>query len=96
MTEIRITPEEIRDDARTLRKHNERHRQTYDSMDSLVHNLVAEWTGEAQEAFLAAFDGNKASFAKFAADIDTVAKLMDDAANHMERTDQESKSKMAL
>ena len=96
MANIKVTPESLRSHATTLRKHNERHRQTYGSMDSLVHNLVGEWTGEAQSAFLSTFEGNRASFEKFGTDIDTFAKLMDDTANHMEQTDQELKAKMAI
>ncbi|MDR2175045.1 MAG: WXG100 family type VII secretion target [Synergistaceae bacterium] len=96
MANIKITPESLRTHATTLRKHNETHRQAYASMDSLVHNLASEWTGEAQTAFLATFDGNKPSFEKFGIDIDAFAKLMDDSANRMEQTDQEIKAKMTL
>jgi WXG100 family type VII secretion target len=96
MASIKITPENLRIEANELRKRNERHRQAYGNMDSLVHNLVSEWTGEAQAAFIATFEGNKSSFEKFAADIDAFAKLMDDAANRMEQTDRELKGKMAI
>jgi WXG100 family type VII secretion target len=96
MANIKVTPESLRTQSNALRKYNDTHRQTYGSMDSLVHNLVSEWTGEAQNAFLATFEGNKASFEKFGTDIDTFAKLMDDTANRMEQTDQELKSKMAI
>lgn len=96
MASIKITPENLREEATTLRKHNETHRQAYANMDSLVHNLVSEWTGEAQTAFVETFDGNKVSFEKFGTDIDAFAKLMDDSANRMEQTDQELKAKMAI
>ncbi|MDR2180684.1 MAG: WXG100 family type VII secretion target [Synergistaceae bacterium] len=96
MTTIKITPESLREQANILRKHNERHRGAYDNIDSLVHNLVSEWTGEAQAAFLTTFEGNKVSFEKFGTDIDTFVRLMDDTANRMEQTDQELKSKMAI
>jgi WXG100 family type VII secretion target len=96
MANIKITPESLRTHASTLRKQNERHRQAYASMDSLVHNLSSEWTGEAQSAFLATVDGNKTSFGKFGTDIDAFAKLMDDSANRMEQTDRELKAKMTL
>lgn len=96
MASIKITPENLREEATTLRKHNETHREAYTGMDSLIHNLVSEWTGEAQNAFLATFEGNKASFEKFGTDIDAFAKLMDDTANRMEQTDQELKAKMAI
>jgi WXG100 family type VII secretion target len=96
MADIKITPESLRSQSQTLRKYNEEHRGAYGQMDTLVHDLVNEWTGEAQSAFLATFEGNKSSFEKFAADIDTFAKLLDDAANRMEQADQELKAKMAI
>ena len=64
-------------------------------MDAQVHNLVSEWTGEAQSAFIATFEGNRASFEKFGANIETFAQLMDEAANRMEQADQELRAKMA-
>ena len=96
MANIKVTPESLRTQAQSLNKFNDTHRQTYHSMDSLVHNLVSEWTGEAQAAFLSTFEGNRASFEKFGTDIDTFVKLMNDTANRMEQTDQELKSKMAI
>jgi WXG100 family type VII secretion target len=96
MVSIKITPNSLRDNANTLRKYNGNHRDAYSKMDSLVHNLASEWTGEAQTAFIASFDGNKQSFAKFGTDVDAFAKLMDDSANRMEQTDQEIKAKMTL
>jgi WXG100 family type VII secretion target len=96
MAQIKITPDSLRTEANTLRKHNQDHRDAYGRMDSLVHNLVSEWTGEAQNAFLATFEQNKTAFEKFGTDIDAFAKLMDDSANHMEQTDLDLKSKMAL
>jgi WXG100 family type VII secretion target len=96
MANIKITPESLRTHATTLQKQNETHRDAYGRMDSLVHNLTAEWTGEAQSAFLSTFEGNRASFEKFGTDIDAFVRLMNEAANRMEQTDQELKAKMAV
>ena len=96
MANIQITPESLRTQAQTLRKYNEEHKTDYGQMDTQVHNLVAEWTGEAQSAFIATFEGNRASFEKFAANIDTFARLMDEAANRLEQADQELRAKMAI
>ncbi|MDR1132515.1 MAG: WXG100 family type VII secretion target [Synergistaceae bacterium] len=96
MANIQISPESLRSQAQTLRKYNEEHRAVYGQMDAQVHNLVSQWTGEAQSAFLATFEGNRSSFEKFAADIDAFAKMMDDAATRMEQADQELKAKMAI
>ena len=96
MANIKITPESLRSQAQSLRKYNEEHRQAYGQMDAHVHNLVTEWTGAAQSAFIATFEGNRSSFEKFAVDIDAFAKMMDDAAARMEQTDQELKAKMAI
>jgi WXG100 family type VII secretion target len=96
MASIKITPEKLREEAVTLRRRNDTHRDAYSRMDSLVHNLVSEWTGEAQAAFVEIFDGNKVSLEKFGTDIEAFAKLMDNAANRMEQTDQDLKAKMAI
>jgi WXG100 family type VII secretion target len=96
MANIQITPESLRSQAQTLRKFNEEHRSVYGQMDSQVHSLVFDWTGEAQSAFIATFEGNRASFEKFAENIETFAKLMDDTANRMEQADQDLKANMAV
>jgi WXG100 family type VII secretion target len=96
MANIQITPESLRSQAQTLRKFNEQHRAVYGQMDAQVHNLVSGWTGEAQSAFIATFEGNRPSFEKFATNIETFAQLMDDAAARMEQADQELKAKMAI
>jgi WXG100 family type VII secretion target len=96
MASIKITPDSLRDHANTLHKQNEAHRDAYGRVDALVHNLVNEWTGEAQAAFLSTFEGNKPAFEKFGTDIDAFEKLMRDAADRMEQTDQELKAKMAV
>jgi WXG100 family type VII secretion target len=96
MASIKITPESLRERATTLSGYNETHRGAYGQMDTLVHNLVSEWTGEAQAAFLATFEGNKSSFDKFGTDIDAFVQLMKNTADHMEQTDQAIKAKMTL
>jgi WXG100 family type VII secretion target len=96
MAEIKITPDSLRSQAQSLRTQNQEHRDAYGRMDALVHNLVTGWTGEAQSAFIATFEGNKSAFAKFATDIDAFAKMLDDAANRMEQADQDLKAKMAI
>jgi WXG100 family type VII secretion target len=96
MANIQITPDSLRSQAQSLRTHNETHREAYGKMDTLVHTLIDEWTGDAQTAFIAAFEGKRSSFLKFAADIDTFAKLLDDTASRMEQADQEMKAKMTV
>ncbi|MDR2175044.1 MAG: WXG100 family type VII secretion target [Synergistaceae bacterium] len=96
MANIKVTPESLRSQAQSLRKYNEEHRGAYGQMDALVHNLVTEWTGEAQSAFIATFEGNRSSFEKFAVNIDSFASMLDEAANRMEQADQELKAKMAI
>jgi WXG100 family type VII secretion target len=96
MANIKITPESLRTRAATLGNQNQTHREAYGKMDSLVHNLVGEWTGEAQSAFLATFEGNKSSFEKFGTDIEKFVQLMKNTADRMEQTDQDLKAKMAI
>jgi WXG100 family type VII secretion target len=96
MADIKVTPESLRTQAQTLRKYRDEHQSAYNDMDAQVHSLVQEWTGKAQSAFIATFEGNRASFEKFALDIEEFAKMMDDVANRMEQADEELKAKMAI
>jgi WXG100 family type VII secretion target len=96
MADIKVTPESLRTQAQTLRKYRDEHTDIYGQMDKHVHSLVSEWTGEAQSSFIATFEGNRASFEKFATDIEAFAKLMDDTANSMEQADRDLKARMAV
>ncbi|MDR2180685.1 MAG: WXG100 family type VII secretion target [Synergistaceae bacterium] len=96
MADIKVTPESLRSQAHTLRKYRDEHQSAYNDMDMQVHSLVQEWTGQAQSAFITTFEGNRASFEKFALDVEGFAKMMDEVANRMEQADEELKSKMAI
>lgn len=96
MAKIRITPENLRQQATTLRARKTDHANAYQAMKTLVNNLVQEWEGPAQQAFVDAFNGKEAEFKKFEADIEAFAVLMDKSANSMEQTENELKSQMRV
>ena len=94
MAKIRITPENLEGQAKTLRDYNASHAAEYGKMKTLVSNLVAEWEGEAQSAFKNSFDQRDSQFKKFEEDIEGFAKLMDEAARQMRDTENALKTRM--
>ena len=94
MAKIRITPENLEGQAKTLRGYNAEHNAIYDKMKTLVNNLVAEWEGEAQSAFKNSFDQRNAQFKDFEDKIEDFAKLMDEAARQMRQTEEALKTRM--
>jgi len=96
MAKIRITPETLESQAKELRGKKDQHTQIYESIKTHVGNLVNEWEGQAQQAFLDSFRQRDAQFRKFAEDIETFATLMDTAAREMRSTDESLTSKMRI
>ena len=94
MATITITPDNLETQAGELLKFKQQHDDAYKQIDSLVHNLVAEWTGEAQTAFINSFDSKKATFTQFGVDMENFANLMKKAAERMRAADTELKSQM--
>jgi len=96
MASIMITPDSLRQQAQTLETLNSEHTANYAKMEQLVHALVTQWTGNAQQAFEAAFIDKKPEFQKFAAVISEFVQLMKNSALKMEQTDEELKSGMSV
>ena len=94
MAKIKITPENLESQAKTLREYNASHATEYGKMKTLVNNLVAEWEGEAQTAFKNSFDQRDTQFKKFEEDIEGFAKLMDEAARQMRQTEEALTNRM--
>ena len=94
MAKIRITPESLEGQAKTLRGYNTTHAAEYGKMKTLVNNLVSEWEGDAQQAFKTQFDSQDTAFKKFEENIEAFAKLMDEAARQMRQTEDALKTQM--
>ena len=57
-------------------------------MRALITGLNEVWKGDAQDAFLAKYEGMQSTFTNFSQMLEDYAKLMDTAAQRMQETDQ--------
>lgn len=94
MAIIQITPEVLNSKATEVRSLKAQHDDTMAKLRSLVHSLNETWKGEAQDAFVANFEGMQPSFTSFSEMLEGYAKLMDTAARELQNTDQALKSTM--
>lgn len=94
MAMIQITPDILRGKAGEVRNLKSTHDDTMNRLKSLIHDLNTVWKGEAQDAFLASFDGMQSKFTEFSEMLENYAKLMDTAARELEMTDQSLKGQM--
>ena len=92
MATIQVTPDILRSKASEVRNLKSTHDDTMNRLKSLVHDLNSVWKGEAQDAFLASFDGMQSKFTEFSEMLEGYAKLMDTAANELEIVDQNVKA----
>ncbi len=94
MAMIQITPDILMSKASEVRNLKSTHDDTMNRLKSLVHDLNSVWKGEAQDAFLASFDGMQSKFTEFSEMLEGYAKLMDTAARELQTTDQQLKGQM--
>lgn len=93
MALIKITPESLEQQAKTLRSQKTEHEQVYAKIKQLVEALVSEWQGEAQTAFVNSFHNKEAVFKQFAEEMENFALFMDQAAQKMRATEEELKGR---
>ena len=94
MAMIQITPDILMSKASEVRNLKSTHDDTMNRLKNLVHDLNSVWKGEAQDAFLASFDGMQSKFTDFSEMLEGYAKLMDSAARELQTTDQQLKGQM--
>ena len=87
---ILITPEQLKERASKVREYRQQHVDT----NNLVLNLSESWQGEAQQAFVAKYQGMKDKFNKFDEALEKYAVDMDETADIMQETDQSLASKI--
>jgi WXG100 family type VII secretion target len=92
MSTIQITPETLRSQASTLRKHVSDQKQTIQRTRNLVLSLRESWKGAAQEAFVAKFQSMDQTYRQLSEVLEAYAKLMDKAANEFQSADQNLRS----
>ncbi len=84
---IKLTPEALRDGAQRLSQVKADNDDVLNRIDALINGLVAEWHGEAQEAFANSYANKKATFQQFSLDMEAFIRFLNDYARVME--DQE-------
>ena len=94
MAIIQVTPEVLISKANEVRSLKAQHDDTMAKLRSLILALNETWKGEAQDAFVAKFEGMQNSFTSFSEMLEGYAKLMDTAARELQNTDQSLKSTM--
>ena len=85
---ILATPDQMVKQANEIRRMRNQHDEALAKLRRLVLTLHEVWKGEAQEAFVAKYEGMQATFTKFSEVLDEYAELVDLAASTMQETDQ--------
>ena len=89
MPRIRITPEEVRGEARDLKNSKVENDSAIKRIDQIVNGLLSHWHGEAQTAFVNSYNQKRQGFVAFSRDIETLANFADRFANNMANEERE-------
>ena len=87
MTQLTVSPEELRASAREIRKLRQQHLDLMKQMRILVMSLSDSWKGEAQEAFTKSFLNKSRTMNDVASVLAQYADPMEKAAEEAERID---------
>lgn len=91
---ILMTPETMRSQAAQIRQYAREHTEIIQRMTNLVLTLDEVWTGNAQKAFIAKYQGMKGVFDSFEQALTSFAVVMEQTASQIEDTDRAMKSKI--
>ena len=90
MSQIRMTPSELRSAATTLENRKEEILSAVEAIASTVENTAANWEGAAQSQFVQNFDDMLPTLKETFPDIIAgIASMMTGAADAIEQADQE-------
>ena len=84
MALIQVTPDLLNGKANELRGYKDQHDDAMAKMRALIMGLNEVWKGDAQDAFLAKYEGMQSTFTNFSQMLEDYAKLMDTAAQRMQ------------
>lgn len=88
MPKIRLTPETLQAKANELEACKDDQRQVIADVATLIHDVVGDWKGKAQEAFIARFDEVKPVYDQFAdPDLTEFVHFLNNYAMTMETLD---------
>ena len=88
-SQIRITPEQMRQRATDYRNEAEKVADVIRRMDNLLDQLKGEWEGSASESYDARYKELKPGFQKAENLIREIATALDSTANIVEETDKD-------
>ena len=88
MSQIRMSPEQMRGRANEYRTQASNVQEVISKMDALLQALLGEWEGSSAEAYSARYTELKPSFVKAQTLINEIATSLDTAANQTEELDQ--------
>lgn len=88
MSQIRMSPEQMRGRAAEYRTQANNVQEVISKMDTLLQALLSEWEGSSAEAYSARYTELKPSFVKAQTLINEIAASLDSAANQTEELDQ--------
>ena len=86
MPRIRVYPDALRHKAYELRLVRDDQRQIMQDVSHIIEDLFG-WEGEAQKAFMKAFERVKSVYERFAPDIDMFANYLENYSAKMEYID---------
>ena len=95
-SQIRITPDQMRERANQYRNEAETVNGVIGKMDSLLQALQGEWEGSASESYAARYQELKPGFMKAEELIREIAAALDSTARIVEETDNSIASQFRM
>ena len=89
MSQIRMTPEQMRQRAGEMRNKGETFQDVINGMQGIINELQTEWEGQASRAFAEQFDRLKPAFNDTRQLIDNIGQQLDSTGNPVEQMDQD-------
>jgi len=93
MSQIRITPEELRGCASNCRNYGNECQELIQKTQTLIDNLQNQWEGQASRSYADQFAGLRPSFDRMRELYEELSQQLDGTANAMEQLDQDIAAK---
>ena len=93
MSQIRMTPEQMRQRAGEVRTQGESFQDVINRMQDVINELQTEWEGQARRAFADQFNRLKPAFNDMRQLIGDIGTQLDATANAVEQLDQDIASR---
>jgi len=93
MSQIRMTPEQMRQRAGEVRVQGDNFQEVINRMQNVINELQTEWEGQASRAFYDQFNRLKPAFNDIRQLIADIGTQLDGTANAVENLDQEIASR---